>query len=280
MRSMGKNIEVTINNLVVNYDDEGAENAPTIIFIHGFPLNKSMWDMQMEALKNTYRVIAYDIRGHGNSDEGDAEFSIDLFVNDLLGLMDKLELEKTILCGLSMGGYIALNAVKNHPERFDALILSDTQCAADTPEGKEKRLKAIEHIKENGVEKYADESIKNLFAAESFTTRTKEVAAVKDMIVNMSEASLINTLLALSKRLETCSNLSGIKMPVLIMVGTEDKITPVSAAKAMQEEISDSFLKIIAHAGHLSNLENPSVFNHHLKKFLQRFSEKFHYSYI
>ena len=279
MRSTGRNIKLTIDNLIVSYDDEGAENAPTIIFIHGFPLNKSMWDMQREALRDTYRVIAYDIRGHGNSEAGDVEFSIDLFVNDLLRLIDALELNNTILCGLSMGGYIALRTIENYPELFEALILSDTQCMADTSEGKGKRLTAIESIKENGVEQYADESIKNLFAAESFTTRIKEIATVKNMIVKVSQESLINTLHALASREETCDKLEDIKMPVLIMVGSEDKITPSSAAQMMKEGITDSFLKVIAHAGHLANLENPSVFNHHVRKFLLRFAKnQFHYS--
>jgi pimeloyl-ACP methyl ester carboxylesterase len=279
MRSTGKNIRLTIDNLIVNYDDEGDEKAPAIIFIHGFPLNKSMWDMQREALKDTYRVIAYDIRGYGDSEAGDVEFSIDLFVNDLLCLIDALELNNTILCGLSMGGYIALRATEKYPEFFDALILSDTQCVADTPEGKAKRLTAMESIKGNGVENYADESIKNLFAAESFTTRIKEIAAVKKMIVGASQESLINTLHALANREETCSKLEDIKMPVLIMVGSEDKITPPSAAQMMKERIGDSYLKVVAHAGHLANLENPSVFNHHLHKFLHRFAKKqFHYS--
>ncbi|HEV8515478.1 MAG TPA: alpha/beta fold hydrolase [Cyclobacteriaceae bacterium] len=279
MRVTGKNIELTIDNVVINYDDVGDEKTPSIIFIHGFPLNKSMWAMQVDALKSTYRVIAYDIRGHGNSDAGDAEISIDLFVNDLINLMDTLELDNAILCGLSMGGYIALRAIENYPERFEALILSDTQCAADTQEGKEKRLKAIKSIKENGVEKYADENINNLFAPESFTTRIKEIATVKNMILEMSVESLTGTLLALSRREETCSKLKDIKIPVLIMVGSEDKITPASAAQVMHERIQDSFLKAIAHAGHLSNLENPSVFNHHLKKFLFRFAWKqFHYN--
>ena len=84
MRYFGNNIKTLVNNLVVSYTDEGPDEAPAIIFIHGFPLNKSMWDKQMEALKDNYRVIAYDIRGHGDSDAGNEEFSIDLFVSDLL----------------------------------------------------------------------------------------------------------------------------------------------------------------------------------------------------
>ena len=139
MRRIGNNISISINNLSVSYSDHGPDDAPAIIFIHGFPLNKSMWDMQVEALKENYRVIAYDIRGHGNSDPGIDEFFIELFVNDLLRLMEKLGIEKSILCGLSLGGYIALNAVLKYPDRFDGLILNDTQCIADTPEIKENR---------------------------------------------------------------------------------------------------------------------------------------------
>jgi len=257
-----------INNLSVSYTDEGEKESSVIIFIHGFPFNKSMWNSQVGSLKENYRAITYDIRGHGDSKAGNEVFSIDLFVNDLISFLDTLKIDKAILCGLSMGGYIALNAIEKHNERFDALILSDTQCIADTPEAKEKRMKAIESIRKTGVEKYAEESIKNLFASESFTTRVKEIADVREMIVNTSEQSLCNTLLALSVREETCTKLSAIKVPVLIMVGSEDKITPPAAARFMHEKIKGSLLKVIDHAGHLSNLENPDEFNVQLKKFV------------
>src|SRR5665811_1005464 len=144
MRNTGKNIHITTNNITVSYTDEGPDNAPVIIFIHGFPFSKEMWKKQMESLNENFRVIAYDIRGHGKSYSGTNDFSIELFVKDLLSLMDALQIEKTTLCGLSMGGYIALNAIENHPKRFDALVLCDTSCMADSPEAKGKRMKAIE----------------------------------------------------------------------------------------------------------------------------------------
>lgn len=138
-----KSLTIIANNYTVSYIDEGLSNAPTIIFIHGFPLNKLMWNKQIEVLKEKYRVIAYDIRGHGNSDIGDNEFSIELFVKDLLSLMDVLKIEKTILCGFSMGGYIALYAIENYTKRFNTLLLCDTNCTADLLEAKEKRMKTI-----------------------------------------------------------------------------------------------------------------------------------------
>jgi 3-oxoadipate enol-lactonase len=267
-----------INNVLVSYTDEGRKGLPVIIFIHGFPFNKYMWNKQMEVLKENYRVIAYDVRGHGNSDAGNEDFSIELFVKDLLNLMDALNIDKTILCGLSMGGYIALNAIENYPNRFEALILSDTNCTADTPEVKEKRLKAIESIKKFGVENYADESIKNLFAPESFATKEVEIASIREMIVNTSKQSLYKTLRAFYERKETCSKLQDINVPVLIMVGKEDKITPPAAAQLMLEKIKGSLLSIIDHAGHLSNIENPVEFNEQLKKFVASGVIKCHFT--
>lgn len=267
MRYKGNN-RISVNNHLVSFDDEGPDEAPVIIMIHGFPLNKSMWNKQVEVLIETYRVIVYDVRGHGNSSAGTDDFSIELFEVDLLGLMDALKIEKATICGLSMGGYIALNAVENFPKRFDALILCDTNCIADTPEAKGKRMMSIDSIQKNGLEQYANESLGNLFAPESFVTNKEEIALVKEMIMKTSVQSLSNTLIALSERKETCAGLAAINIPVLILVGKEDKITPPDAAQFMQKNIKGSKLNIIEHAGHLSNIENSYEFNSQLIKFI------------
>jgi pimeloyl-ACP methyl ester carboxylesterase len=137
MRYFGNNISMVVNEMVVSYSDLGPDNAPVIIFIHGFPLNKSMWNKQVEVLKDNFRVIAYDIRGHGESDTGNDPFSIDLFVDDLIRFMNALKIHKASLCGLSMGGYIALKAIEDNSERFEALVLCDTTCKTDLPKVKE-----------------------------------------------------------------------------------------------------------------------------------------------
>ena len=178
------------------------------------------------------------------------------------------------MCGLSLGGYIALNAVLKYPDRFDGLILNDTQCIADTPEIRENRCNAIIRIKEKGVEQYADEIIKNLFAQETFTKNKNVIDAVKEMIISTPKQSLCNTLHALAERKETCTQLQEINIPVLIMVGKEDKITPIAAARQMHELILNSKLEIIQQAGHLSNLEDPAAFNTHLVKFLELVGKK------
>jgi len=268
MNSIESSVMISVNNTAVSYTDEGPIGGRVVIFIHGFPLNKSMWDRQIGALKDEYRVIAYDIRGHGDSEAGNAHFSMDLFVNDLLGFMHSLNIKKAVLCGLSMGGYIALNAAINFPEQFDGLILCDTSCIADSPKSRNKRIEAIESIKLNGLETFADESINNLFAAGSVAAEGTEIADVKEMIMNTSSQTVYNSMHALAIRKETCSRLSEIKIPVLILVGDEDKITPPIAAMVMHQNIRGSAFSIIENAGHLSNMENPYEFNYLLKKFL------------
>ena len=271
MRSLGTNINTNVNGLMVSYNDEGPVGAPVVLFIHGFPLNKSMWNAQFEALKPTYRVIAYDVRGHGNSEAGTEDFSIELFVEDLLGFMDTLQLDQVILCGLSMGGYIALSAIEKHPERFIGLVLSDTQCLADTPEAIAKRMAAIESIREKGAELYVEQSIQNLFAAASFHTKQMEIGSVKEMMNKTTAQSMCNTLHALAVRKETCSKLSELTIPIQILVGKEDKITPPKVARLMLDKTQHSTLVIVEHAGHLANIENPHQFNQQLMNFMDRY---------
>jgi len=274
MHFVENRLTITENYLAVSYIDEGSINDPTIILIHGFPLNKSMWNKQIKELKENYRVIAYDIRGHGNSDAGDDDFSIDLFVNDMLSFMDALKIDKAILCGFSMGGYIALNAIENYPERFVALLLCDTNCTEDMPEAKEKRMKAIESIREKGLEQYAGESLKKLFGPISLSNQIGEINTVREMIMKTSTQSIYKTLHALAERKETCSKLHEIKVPVLIMVGKDDEITPPEVALLMKKKIKGSKLHIIEQAGHLSNIENSDEFNEHLIEFVSLLKSK------
>ncbi|MCW3077129.1 MAG: 3-oxoadipate enol-lactonase, partial [Bacteroidetes bacterium] len=218
MHVSGENIKIEGQGCIINYDDFGPVFAPVVIFIHGFPFNKNVWDLQLELLKSNYRVISYDVRGHGESKTLGQPLSLDLFADDLVAFMNSLELEKAIVCGLSLGGYIALNAIEKYPERFEGLVLCSTQCPADSEKTKEGRAKKAELVKTKGIEAYADESIKSLFASTSFTTRKEEVRAVRKMITSNTPEFICQGLTALAERKETCSSLSLIKVPVLILV--------------------------------------------------------------
>ncbi len=263
----GNDIYIKSNGISVCYDDLGTGNIP-IIFIHGFPFDKSMWRNQLAHMSRTHRVIAYDVRGFGKSELGAEEVTINLFADDLVKFMDALEIEAAIICGLSMGGYVALNAIHRYSKRFNALILCDTQCIADSEEAKEKRKKNIQVIEKEGLVQFADSFIPAVFSKDTLINNKEEVESIRKTILSTSPKSITATLKALAQRWETCSSLKEISVPVLILCGKEDVVTPVAQSDFMSKNISNSVFKIIASAGHMSNLEQPQQFNDQLLSFI------------
>src|SRR6478609_5727386 len=177
MEVLSKNCDqvLEVNNFTLSYSDEGLGTIP-VIFLHGFPFNKKMWQNQMDFLKSSYRLIACDIRGFGKSKDEVSPLSINLFADDLIEFMDKLKLEKVVICGLSMGGFIALNALKRFPDRFEALILCDTQCVADSPEVLKKRNTIIDEIEIKGVKDFNEAFTKSVFHKDSLVNNMEVVA--------------------------------------------------------------------------------------------------------
>lgn len=263
----GYNLTIPVNDFHLSYNDIGEGSLP-VIFLHGFPFDKSIWQGQLDFLKDSYRLISYDIRGFGKSTDEESYLTIDMFADDLIQFMDKLNLEKATICGLSMGGYIALNAIKRFPERFEALILCDTQCIADTAEVKEKRYKTIDEIEIEGVTNFNDGFIKNVFHKDSLIHRKELVEQLKNVVFSNSEHIIKQGLVALAERTETCSTLNEINIPTLILCGREDKVTPLGQSEFMNAVIKGSILHVIDNAGHVSNLEQPQEFNKHLLNFL------------
>lgn len=265
----GYNLSIPINGFSLSYDDIGEGNLP-IIFLHGFPFDKTMWHEQLEFLKSTHRVIACDIRGFGQSTDEASHLSMDLFADDIIQFMDTLKIEKAIICGLSMGGFIALNLMKRYPKRFSALILCDTQCIADTAEVKENRFKAIKKIEADGVFDFNDSFIKKVFHKESLENKKELVSNLRNVVFSNSEHIIKQGLIALAERSETCSILSEIRIPTLIICGIEDEVTPLIQSEMMHHSIQGSIFHVIDDGGHVSNLEQPEVFNKHLLDFFER----------
>jgi 3-oxoadipate enol-lactonase len=228
-----------------------------------------MWQTQLNFLKSSHRVIACDIRGFGNSKDEESAMSMDLFGDDLIQFMDKLTIDKAIICGLSMGGYIALNAYKRFADRFEGLILCDTQCIADTPEGKERRMKLVDEIALNGTGNFTEGFVKNVFHKDSLTEKKEIVEELRNVILSNSKQIIMMGLKALAQRSETCSSLSEVNIPTLIICGREDQVTPLAQSEFMNKSIKGSILRIVDHAGHVSNLEQADEFNKHLHDFLQ-----------
>jgi 3-oxoadipate enol-lactonase len=259
-----------LNDIAVNYNERGMPQGLPVVFIHGFPFSHEMWEPQMNVMPNNIHAISYDVRGHGMSDVGDGQFTIELFVDDLIALLDHLFIEKAILCGLSMGGYIALRTCERHPDRVRGLILCDTKSEPDTDSAKIKRSVTIKAVKTTGVPAFAEDFVKTIFWEKTFERNPNVIAFIKQIICSNSPRGIGGTLLALASRTDTTPVLSSLRIPTCIIVGEHDKLTPPSEALKMHTLISGSELHVLPHAAHMSNLESIQEFNELLIAFLNK----------
>ncbi|MEO5582229.1 MAG: alpha/beta fold hydrolase [Saprospiraceae bacterium] len=273
MRKEELNVHVVVNDTTICFDDCGEGDVP-ILFIHGFPFDKSCWDPQMSFLRHHHRVISYDIRGFGKSTSGLAAPSIALYADDLIVFMDQLGIKVVIACGISMGGYILMNAVSRFPERFKALILCDTQCIADTPETKAKREESIIQVESGKLSEYADQFINKVFQQDNGKSNSFLVTRTKAIITSTSPESVAAGLRALMERDDMCTWISLIPVPSLIICGEEDILTPPRQSELLYYQIEQSELYLIPQAGHLSNLEQPQLFNNRINQFIAKVLSK------
>jgi 3-oxoadipate enol-lactonase len=263
-------MKTILNDIAINYEECGLPQGLPVIFIHGFPFSHEMWEPQMNIMPNHIHAIAYDVRGHGVSDVGDGQFTIEIFVDDLIALLDHLFIEKAVLCGLSMGGYIALRAFERHPNRVRGLILCDTKSEPDTNTAKIKRTDTLKEVKAAGVQTFAENFVKAIFWEKTFERNPSAIAFIKKIICANSQRGICGTLLALAARTDTTPALSSITIPTCIIVGEHDKLTPLSDAQMMHSMIEGSELHILPNAAHMSNLENVQEFNERLITFLKK----------
>lgn len=245
---------------------EGA-NSP-LIFIHGFPHTHELWKDQVTELSKHHRVVTYDLRGFGASAGNDGPLLIDFFADDLFALMDHLGVEDAHVCGLSMGGYIALRAVERFPKRFRSLILCDTAYKADTNAAKEKRANQIRQLRAEGLLAFAESYSDGVLTPETLVDLPEKLPQFRAMILQNSAKAVANGLVAMAARTDSTETLGKIGIPTLIVVGERDPVTPVSIAQEMQTAIRGSRLEIIPRVGHLSNFEAPDAFNSKLLHFL------------
>lgn len=247
--------------------DTGHLNGAPVVLIHAFPLNKNMWEEQVAVFKTTNRVITFDIRGLGQS-KSDCPYTMESVVDDLIQLLDHLQIAKSIVVGLSMGGYVALRAVERNRERFSSLVLADTKSEADNDKAKLARHESLKTIRTEGLSEFVDGFMKNAISEVVRNDRPEIFENAKQMAKTNHVDGVAAALLALMSRTDTTKSLTKIKIPTLILHGELDAIIPLDSAKAMQAKIKNSTLETIPMAGHLSNLENPEAFNVHLKRFI------------
>jgi len=261
--------KIRIGDISIAYHlKSGGENpAKTIVFLHGFPFNKNMWRQQLEALDDGVRGIAVDIRGHGHSTAGHGFFSIDVFAKDLNVFLEKLELENVVLCGISMGGYIALRAYELFPERITGLVLCDTHSKADTDAAKQKRFDSIQAVLNHGRRPFTIAFVENVFSKKSRESRPEAVELISNSIRRTNVNSICATLLALAARTDTSATLAKIRVPTLLIRGKDDKITAREDMLELHQAIQKSKFVEMENCGHLPNLEDPEAFNALLRDF-------------
>lgn len=263
---------MNLESIDTHFIEMGPVDGLPVVLIHGFPFSHEMWKPQIDALSTKYRVIAYDLRGHGKTGAGDGQYTLEFFVADLMDLLDRLKILEAVLVGLSMGGYIALRAAERNPDRVKGLVLCDTRSEPDSNEVRIKRSANIRRVKLEGAAPFAEDFVKGIFAADTFQSNPAVIESIKKIIRSNTPTGICGALLALASRTDTTPALPKIHAPTLVLTGEHDAVTPPAAGKSMADKIPGAEFHLIPKAAHMSNLENPAVFNQHLRNFLAKIS--------
>ena len=259
--------QTRVDDIQMAYTDTGIGRP--LVLIHGYPFNRSMWDEQVNALTHSYRVIVPDLRGFGETDSSDGPATMNRMAQDVAHLLDHLGISQAAVGGLSMGGYVTLAFYKQFPSRVRALILADTRASSDTDEAKQTRAQQAEKALTEGMAGLADAMLPKLLTPETVSKHPEIVKRVRDMMVKTSPQGAAAALHGMAEREDQTSLLSQISVPTLILVGSEDPITPVADSEKMHQAIAGSRLVVLEKASHVSNIEQAEPFNAELERFLR-----------
>jgi len=253
----------------IGYDDVGQGDA--IVFIHGFPHHRGLWSAQLGALMDRARCVALDLRGFGESTVA-PPYSVEQYADDVAALLDALKIERAVVCGLSMGGYVALAFWRRHRARVRGLVLMDTRAGADASDARERRAQMIATARDRGSAAVADAMITGMVGKKTREKCPEVVDDVHRMLESAPVDGVIGALGALRDRPDSTATLGTIDVPTLIVVGEDDALTPPAEAMLLHAGIRGSTLEVIAGAGHVANVERPAAVNHVLTEFLARLS--------
>jgi pimeloyl-ACP methyl ester carboxylesterase len=257
--------------MILHTDDRGS-GPTTVVLLHGFPFNRSMWDAQIQALEPVCRVIAPDLRGHGASgDPGGPAFSIDDMADDVLETLEALGVHLPVVVGgLSMGGYVALSIAARAPHALRGLMLLDTKAPADPPEAAATRHELANTMESTGnLSLVVRTMLPKLLAPASRESNPDLAPRVEAMIRGTTPRSIAATARGLASRPDRTADLPHISVPTLVLVGADDAITPPDTAREMASALPHATLEIIPSAGHLAPMERPEVVNRAILAFLQ-----------
>lgn len=249
--------------------DESGSGIP-LLLIHGFPHDRTLWEQQLSGLQDVARVIAADLRGFGSAEPAPATMTMEDYAADLRALLDDLAIPKAVICGLSMGGYVALAFLARYPEATQGLILCNTRAGADNDQAREGRYATARKAIDEGVAGIAESMAPKMLAEATIAKGPQLLNTVRAMIARQSPAAVAAAAQGMAARLDRTPMLPSITVPVLIITGSADTLIPPSESEAMAAMIPGSELVVIPDVGHLSNLEDAQAFNGAVRNFLQR----------
>jgi 3-oxoadipate enol-lactonase len=247
-----------VGDTEIAFDDIGS--GLPVVFLHAFPLNRTMWDPQVSALVGECRCIPIDFRGFGESAVV-GPYSMDRYADDVAGVLDSLQIERAVIAGLSLGGYVSFAFWRRHPQRVRALVLADTRATGDLIENVARRRELIEMAETQGSSAVANAQISGLMGKTTRDRRPDIYDAVHRMASQAPEAGVIGALEAMIERPDSTDTLATIDVPTLIVVGEEDVLTPPKEGRKLHAAIAGSRIEVLKEAGHLSTVERPASFN-------------------
>ncbi|HET7424783.1 MAG TPA: alpha/beta fold hydrolase [Gemmatimonadales bacterium] len=257
----------TVNGVTLAVEVRG--DGPAVLFVHGYPFDRSIWSHQVAALDG-YRRIAPDLRGMGASDAPDLGYSMEIYAADLAALLDVLAVEEVVLCGLSMGGYVAFECLRRWRQRVRGLVLMDTRAEADTAEGRKARDAAAALARDGGADAVTESLLPQVLGRSTRTGASITVERVRGMMSSTPVPGLVGALAAMRDRPDSSPLLAELAgVPTLVMVGEEDALTPPDVARAMADRIPGARLVTIPGSGHLPPVERPVETTRALLEFLR-----------
>lgn len=264
----------TINDIPFHVTDEGS--GPPLLLVHGFPLDHTMWRHQIDRFKATHRVIAPDLRGFGRSSLSPANTGLSntvtmkQFADDLAGLLPAMgENRPVVLCGLSMGGYIAWQFAEHHRSKLSALIVCDTKAAPDTDEARKARLEAADKLEQEGTAFLANSMLPKLFGSQLANDPPAYVRETSAVILRTDPRACAAAQRGMAARVDFRLRLGNIEAPTLVLCGEQDVISPPAEMREIAMAIPGARYVEIPGASHMTPLEMPELVNAELEAFLK-----------
>src|SRR5580658_3034886 len=257
-------MKIKANNITINYQVDGPEGAPWIVLSNSLATSTAMWDEQAAALKDTFRVLRYDQRGHGGTDAPAGRYTYDTLLADAMALLDALSIKKAHFGGLSMGGATALGLAERHPDRFDRIMVFDSPCQS-TPQSSQQWEERIEVAQKQGIEALVEPTVARWVPPDIVAKNPPHVDKIRAMIRATPVNGFIGCAAALADH-DYASAVTTVKNPVLFLGGEKDAAT--APMRKLNEKLPGSKFVALEGAGHISNMDRPAEFTKAIRDFL------------